>query len=127
MGLFNDCIQDAADYTSDSEGFGVSIIITDSNGLTITVYGLTAKHHTQVDSETGAPVSSKVASIAISEQKFYESNSLFRVRNSNGEVDMKGYKVSVKDSTGSTCNYKINTQFPDETIGLLVFTLSDYA
>lgn len=127
MSLYDDCIQDAKQYSSDSgSGFAVPVTITDSNGLSVTVNALHAKHHMAVD-EIGVPVSSKTASIAISEQIIIDANPLFLIRNSTTkEVVMKGYKVVATDSAGIVCNYKILQQFPDETIGLLVFTLTDY-
>jgi hypothetical protein len=129
MGLRDSIISDAADYTSDtsSSGWAVPITITDVNGLVIVVNGLHDKHHMAVDDE-GRSVSSKSASISVAEQNIIAANPLFIIRNSiTKEVVMKGYKVSVTDSAGNFSNYKILQQFPDETAGVLTFTLSDYA
>ena len=127
MSLYDSVISDAQDYSSDasSSGWAVPILITDVNGLQISVNGIHAKHHMAVDDE-GRAVSSKSASIAVAEQNLINANPAFVIRNSSKEVVMKGYKVTTKDSSGNICNYKILQQFPDETSGLLVFTLSDY-
>jgi hypothetical protein len=127
MGLYDDCIRDAARYTSDAiSGFGVPVTFTDSNGVSVTVNALHAKHHTAVD-DNGALVSSKTANVSVSESVLKEASPSFLIRDpSTKNVVMKGYKVVVKDSSGQTCYYKIMQQFPDETIGLLVFTLMDY-
>lgn len=126
MGLYEDAINDAADITSDTDGFAVPVLITDSNGLQITVNALHAKHHLAIDSE-GRQVSGKTASVAVAEKNIIAVNPFFLIRDPlTNEVVMKGYKVTATDSAGVVCHYKIQQQFPDETNGLLVFTLSDF-
>lgn len=126
MGLYEKCIADAERYSSSTSGFAVPVTFTDSNGIVITVNALHAKHHTAFDDQ-GALVSSKTASVSVSENILKAANPAFLVRDQiTKNVVMKGYKVVVNDSSGETCYYKIMQQFPDETIGLLVFTLTDY-
>jgi len=51
----------------------------------------------------------------------------YPVRNINGEVQLRGHKITTKDSTGVDKNYIITENFPDETIGMIVCILGDYA
>ena len=118
MGLIDNINADIASITSNLNEFGVSIEIVSPNGVPTTINGIHTKHHLGIDTD-GNMVNSKKASIAFSEV-FYPC------RNSGGEVDLKNYKVNVKDSTGFTKNYIVQQWFPDETIGLIVCILEDY-
>lgn len=124
MGLTEQAILDAQSITSDAiNGFGIAIEFTAPNSTTATINGLATKHHMRVDLD-GKLVNSKDASIAVSEQLLVDAG--YPVRNSTGEVYLKGHKVKWTDSSGQLCEYEIDQWFPDEAIGLIVCTLEDY-
>jgi len=125
MGLIEQATQDWQQFTSDSiNGFGVDITLKASPYEIVTVVGLHTKHHLGIDTD-GNMVNSQKASVSISEKLLADAS--FPVRNAAGEVAMMDVIVSVKDSTGILKNYSVMQQFPDETIGMIVLILEDYA
>jgi len=124
MGLIAQAKADAAAFLQDGT-FGFAVPITFTNGsITVTINGVHTKHHLQHD-EMGAPTNSKNTHITISEQAL--TTAAYPVRNAKGEVSLVGSRVSVKDSTGITKEYIIRECYPDETIGVLLCILGDYA
>lgn len=121
MGLLDDIRKDIKNITSDENEFGVAITLI-SPTVTMEVVGLHTKHYLGVDTD-GNIVNSKNAHIAISESNL----SGYPVRNAKGEVAMRGHLARCKDSTGTEKTYKIEQTLPDETVGLIVIILGDYA
>lgn len=109
--------------TTDTNGFGVSMVLIAPSGATATVAGLHTKHHINVDTD-GATVNSKNAHVSISEEVLTALG--YPVRNADREVNLKGHRVNVADSTGVVKNYVIQEWFPDESVGLIVCILGDY-
>lgn len=120
MSILDRAIQDVKRITGNSNEFARVMTFTALDDSTITTKGLHSKHHLNVDGE-GNVVSSKTAYVSVSE----ENMTGYPLR-TNGEVDLKGHRVSVKDSTGSTFEYRIIDWYPDETVGLIVCILQDY-
>jgi len=118
MSLLDTIKSDIQSITSNLNEFGVSIVLTSPNGAITTLNGIHTKHHLGIDTD-GNMVNSKKASIAFSE-------TFLNCRNSNEEVALTNYRVSVKDSTGIVKEYIVQQWFPDETIGLIVCILEDY-
>ena len=126
MGLIERVKSDVARITTSLNGFGVTMLLTAPNTQTVTITGFHTKHHLGIDLE-GRPVNSKSASISFSEIALLVLNPNYPTRNTiSGEVDLKGHRVVVKDSTGSNKNFIINQWFPDEVTGLIVCILGDY-
>lgn len=124
MGLIDIINRDIRKITTNLNGFGVAIKVTTPDNVTsVDIVGLHTKHHLGIDTE-GNQVNTKNAHIAISEQVLIDL--AYPVRNLSNEVDLKGHKIIVKDSTGINRNYVIREWFPDETIGLIVCILGDY-
>jgi len=123
MSLLDIIQQDIADITSNANEFGRSCLFTAPDESTATVVVLHSKHRISVDGD-GVPVNSKNSHISVSEQLLTALD--YPVRDDNGEVNLSGHTVAIKDSTGTTMNYLISEWFPDETIGLIVCILQDY-
>lgn len=121
MGLAEQIIEDMRVISGDTSGFGVSITLISPEDETITTTGFSTKHHLAVD-EFGQEVNTKKASVAISEGNLTG----YPLRNANSEVDLKGHRVNVTDSTGIEKNYTARSWFPDEKLGLIVIILTDY-
>ena len=94
------------------------------NSLTVLVNGLHTKHWMSFDTE-GSVVNSKNAHILISEQVLNAAGYVTRNINT-GNVDLRGHKIAVKDSTNLVKNYIIDQSYPSETFGLIVCILADF-
>jgi hypothetical protein len=105
-------------------GFEEQIVISDSStGAFIEVNGLHSKHWISYSTD-GAIYNSKNAHVSILESVLNEKG--FVTRNEKtGNVDLKNYRISAKDSTGIVNHYVINECFPSETTGLIVCILGD--
>ncbi len=126
MALLDDIKQDIQDITSDIDEFAVSLTLLAPTGETVTLGGLHTKHHLGFDSDSGRDVNTKNAHISFSEKLLLTNNPSYPVRNVRNEVYLEGHKVTAKDSTGVEVTYRIATWFPDETVGLIMCTLSDW-
>jgi hypothetical protein len=123
MGLLDIARKDIALITSDLSGFGESVTLENPQTQEIEITGLHSKHHLGIDTD-GARVNSKNAHISFSEQNVIDAG--LTIRNNSGEVNLKGWKVRCKDSTGYVKLYVIREWFPSETTGLIVCILDDF-
>lgn len=125
MGMLEQAQADIKRIRTDPKGFTKPITFTSPDGLSIvTIPGMHAKIHMAVDTE-GQTVNSKKAHISISESALTDLG--YVTRNANNECSLKDHKVSVVDSAGINCQYIIREVFPDETVGLIVCFLGDFA
>lgn len=123
MNLYDRAKRDVQRYTTDEKGWAESLLLSTPDGLiTATFAALKSKVHLNVDGD-GNLVNSRKSHITISEPALLAANPTYPIRNAGGEVDIKGHKVSLKDSTGTINTFIINQAFPDETIGLIVCIL----
>lgn len=123
MGLIDQAREDIRFITTDLDGFGVTMILTAKTGEVATISGLHSKHHLGIDTE-GVRVNTKNAHCSFSEKVLVDQG--FPTRNERNELDLKGTKVTVKDSTGMDCLYVIRETYPSETVGLIVCILGDF-
>lgn len=123
MGLREQAKKDTERITSNLNEWGIEMTFVAPTLETATIKGIHSKHHLGIDTD-GNAVNSKKAHVSFSEKFLIDAN--YPVRNANGEVDLTGHKVSVKDSTGITKNYIMISYFPNETIGLITCILADY-
>lgn len=122
MGLHDTARADWQRITSSTSGPGIAMLFEAPGPATDTanVMGIKTKHHLAVD-EMGRPVNVKTVHVSVSEKLF--TDLAYPVRNTKGEVSMKGHKVTAKDSTGTNKIYVVRECQPDETLGVLLFTL----
>lgn len=105
-------------------GFEEDIILSNPNGLNqILLTGFATKHWISFDSD-GIQINSKNAHVTIDEN--YLVSQGYVVRNARGEIALLSHLVSFKDSSGVIKNYKVKSNYPDETLGLIVLILEDY-
>lgn len=123
MGLLDIARADIKMITQSLSGFGEVITLTNLSSTSIIIEGLHSKHHLGVDTD-GNRVNAKNAHISFSENSVIEKG--LSIRNCSGEVNLKGWRVSVKDSTGIDKLYVIREWFPSETTGLIVCILEDF-
>ncbi len=121
MGIIDFARNDWKRLTQDSaSGPGVSIVLISPTATETNITGIHTKHHLSVDAE-GRLLNSQNAHISYSEE--IGPN----VRDSKGFVSMKGWRVRVADSTGNPKTYAVNEAWPDETVGVIVITLKNFA
>lgn len=125
MSLLDFAREDANDILTDPDGFTTSIVFvaTGEDPATATIQGLAIKHNLKFN-EFGTPVSSKTARITISETALVAQD--YPVRNSANEVALIGHKVTWSDSSGTEWTYIIEVVAPDESLGCILCTISDY-
>lgn len=121
MNLFDQAIKDAQSFVN--RDFGVPTVFVAPTLETATVNSWTTKHHVGFDAD-GNQINSKTANVTVSEQDL--TNAGYPVRDANGEVNMKGHLVTVKDSTQATEQFKVAQYYPDERLGLIQFILSEF-
>ncbi len=101
---------------------GFSLPVTLYNGET--AYSLNAtgtRHRVSVDTD-GTPVNSLMRSVTFSERDLLDRSYPYKVE---GEINLLNKKVEVPDATGDTRTYKIQEQFPDEHLGVIVCILTE--
>lgn len=123
MGLIQQATDDWLRFSSDEDLFGISIDFEAPSLETATVVGLATKHNIGVDTE-GNLINTKNAHISVSEKLLTDTG--YPVRNTSGEVDLKGHRIDYIDSTGASKKYVIQQSFPDETVGMIVCILEDF-
>jgi hypothetical protein len=125
VGLLDQIKNDVKNITTDLNMFGVALtfVSNDSPPATCTVAGTTTKHRLGTDRD-GAPYNGRNASCSVSEQVLTAAD--YPVRNDKNEVDLKGHRVTFKDSTGNNSTYLIESWYPDEKVGLIVCILGDF-
>lgn len=122
MGLRETAARDMEDFTSNLNEHGLEMTFSTPNGqITVDVVGIEAKIHMAFDFDTGKEVNAQKASVSVSEKLFIDAN--YPVRNAAGRVNMKDHNVSYIDSTGTECDFKVMEQYPDESLGHIVFIL----
>ncbi len=122
MGLIDQAKADIQRITSNSDEFGVELTFTSPGSDVAVVNGLHTKHHLDVNME-GNIISGRNVHISVSEQLLTDESYPVRI---NGEVNLNGHIVSVKDSTEVAKTYRVKYWIPDETIGLILCILEVY-
>jgi hypothetical protein len=113
--------------TNVDSGFAVSMTFTNpSVTQTATIAGLHTKHNLSVDTD-GTRVNTKNTHISFSEAELNAAGYTTRPAGDTGPVNLYKHKVEVKDSTGVNKTYQVDEAYPDETLGLIVCILGDYA
>lgn len=125
MGLMDRARKDLEKITTDDSscGFAVPATFTNPLGETATVNCLHTVHHSSIDSE-GVDISSKIASVAVSEDVLNAAG--YTTRNAKGVVTFEDHRVDVADHTGNVRNYICREKYPDSNLGLFVVYLTDY-
>lgn len=123
MGLVAQAKADIETITTNLNDWSVEMTLINVAGVSINIKGIHTKIHLGVDTE-GNIVESKQVHVSFSEKTVTDLG--YSIRNAGGEVDMKNWKLNVKDSTGIIKNYVMLRWFADETIGLISCMFEDY-
>lgn len=107
--------------------WSTELIFVAPNAETATVQGFGSKHHLKIDPDTGIPVNSVNIHASVAESVILDANAAYPTRNANGEIFLKDHLVSFADASGTVKQYKINENFPNETLDLIVCVLGEFA
>ncbi len=132
MGLVEDSINDAAEFTANTDDFGELAELIAPTGEVAAVAGYNTKvmikeYNPSIDQY----VNSKKAAFVVHERNILVVNPNYPVRISDPadkfyrEVRMIEHKVNVKDVSGVIKNYVCSENLADEQIGLITLILQD--
>lgn len=105
-------------------GFGWSISVTNPNGVTAVLTGLSTDVHTSIDPETGVAVAGRRASVSLV-RAHLATGGLGQPRGI-GERNAKPWLVTFLDIDGASHVFKVVEALPDRTIGNVVCLLDAY-
>lgn len=105
-----------------NEGFNQELVITPTGLDPVTVQGLATRHTSNYDTE-GKPINSENIHCSFSELDL--NDLLVITRNAAGYLNIRGWIVEFTDSLGSAI-YKISESQPDNTLGIIRCTLTNY-
>lgn len=113
MSLTERAIQDLQRITSNSNEWGVEIVLISTDDTTITINGFATKHHTAFDVD-GMRENTAISSVAVSHGLLVD----YTYIDADGYVNFTGHKVT----TGGK-NYIVREFFPDNKLELTVLIL----
>lgn len=123
MGLLEQAASDLHSIFGSTGEFSKAMVLITPAKEEISIIGLHTKHHLGVDTE-GDTMESRTAHASFTEKQVTDQGK--SIRNLKGDVDLAGWLVRVKDSTGTEVTYAVQKKFPDETFGLITCILEDY-
>jgi len=100
-------------------GFAVDLVFTAPTAEIAAIKGIASKHRMSINPDDGLPINSPNIHASVVESLLIAQS--YPTRTANGEVYMKGHKVLYDGKT-----YRISENYPDETLGLIVFILDEY-
>ena len=107
---------------NDGAGFAKEIRVIHPSGTpSITVKGIATIHHINIDETDGNIISGRNAQCTIAEKALTDQE--YPVRNNENDVNMGEHIIEFEDSNELSRSFRIKEQFPDERLGLIVFTL----
>jgi hypothetical protein len=105
-------------------GFGWSISVTNPEGVTAVLTGLSTDVHTSIDPETGVVVPGRRASVSLVRAHLATAG-LGQPRGINGRNE-KPWLVTFLDVDGASHTFKVVEALPDRAIGSVVCILEHY-
>ena len=113
--------QDARRYVN-SGGFEVDLFITPPDGYEVEIQGLLTNHTNGFDTD-GKPLLSKQIQCSFSELDLNEAS--ITTRDSKGDLDIKNLVIRFDGTIQEEC-YKIVETHPDDLLGIIRCTLTNY-
>lgn len=110
---------------TDAHGPRWPVEITDPDGLTASIFGLSNDISQLIDPNTGETVTGRLATIAVKLSSLTAAgfSALPRAIASQSE---KPWRVSFNDITGNAYKFKVREANPDRALGLIVCILEAY-
>lgn len=115
----------AAIHADTVGGFGMPITVTNPDGVTAVLTGLSTDVHTTIDPETGVAVPGRRASVSLVRAQLITA-ALGEPRGI-GDRGSKPWRVTFADVNGSSHAYKVVEALPDRALGSVVCILEAYS
>lgn len=126
MSLREQAAVDAQIFVEDAAaGFATAIVLTNPNGETLDMNGLTTDVHNTIDPDTGLAVVGRNASVALSLRTL--DAACFDTPRGVEDPAKKPWLVEFDDILGKCHTFKVSEAQPDAEMGVLVCTLEAYA
>ena len=122
MGLRAQSEADLAESMEDEDDFGWPITVTDPNGVSQSLIGLSTDIMQVIDPDTGMVLSGRTASVALRISSLVFSSLPEAVANSAA----KPWRVDFEDINGNPYYFKVKESNPDRAIGIVVCILETY-
>lgn len=113
--------QDLSRILEDSEGFGRSVIITDSEDTTAVLTGQTGDIHLLFDPETGIPVNNRTVHLSLRISSL-QAAGLGLPRAVSSE-DENPWIFQFEDISGINRKFTVSESRPDRTLGIVTVIL----
>jgi hypothetical protein len=123
MSLLDQAKALARSILNDATGFGVPITLTNPDGASANLYGLSTDIGLSIDPETGLTVSGRKASVSISVADITAAG--FALPEAVPDEGEKPWLVQVANTAGAQV-MKVTDVVPDQTLGLLTLHLGRY-
>lgn len=108
----------------DINGFGWAIILTNPDGLSANLKGMSSDISQLIDPDTGQAISGRLASIALRISSLIAAG--LSLPENISESNKKPWIVSFKDINGNDYTFKVMQSNPDRAIGLVTCILESY-
>lgn len=122
MGLRVQNEADLAESMEDEDDFGWPITVTDPNGVSQPLIGLSTDIMQIIDPDTGMVLKGRTASVALRISSLVFSSLPEAVANSAA----KPWRADFEDINGSPYTFKVKESSPDRAIGIVVCILETY-
>lgn len=125
MGLRAQAAADLKAILEDSAGgFGWPITVTDPEGVSVSMTGLSTDISESIDPNTGQAVSGRHASVVLRISAFTEAG--LGLPAAVSDRDEKPWLVAFDDINGKSFQFKVAESRPDRAIGAVVCILEKY-
>lgn len=124
MGLRAQAAIDLATITADTDGFGVAITVTDPDGTSAALTGLSSDIGHSIEPETGMVVSGRTASVALAMSALTAAGLGFP--RGIADSDSRPWRVTFNDINGTEHTFKVSEARPDRALGVVVCILEVY-
>lgn len=119
--------QDARRIVNNADaGFGVPLLFAATDGETTvsaTVNGLAMRHHVRIN-DLGDLVNGTTARVTVHVKDLEDAE--YPVRNTNGDISLLKHRVTWTDISGVQATYKVEQNWPNDVLGLIVCQLGKY-
>ena len=124
MGLRAQAALDLATITTDTDGFGWPITVTDPDGVSAALTGLSSDIAQAIEPDTGMIVSGRTASVALAISVLTAAG--LGVPRGIADSGSRPWRVTFNDVNGTEHTFKVSEARPDRAIGCVVCILENY-
>lgn len=112
---------DLLEICGDVGGFSATVTLTAPTGEVLEVAGPVTDIGAVVDPETGAPVATRAASVALPIASFVAAG--LALPRAEADLTARPWRVTTTDANGQVVTWAVARSMPDRELGLLVLQL----